>query len=112
MHFSIETFKTTGRMRDVSSDGVGVIVDGESEKRLARVVQVSVTFLLPGQGRPLTFEAWICKRFRLDDENAVCYGLSWDPAGSSDFASQQQRVTDYVMTRQRELLQSRVEISA
>ena len=104
------TFQATGRMLDISADGMAVALDGESDKSLSGVLEVSVEFLLPGQQRPVTFQAWIRKRSSLDDQDVICYGLSWDPTGSSDFHAQQDRVSDYVVARQRELLQSRVEL--
>ena len=106
VHMTSETYQPTGRLRDLSADGVGIIVDGESERRLARVVDVGITFALPGHARPVSFQASIRKRFRLDGTDGVCYGLSWDPE-VSDFSTHQQRVIDYVMVRQRELLQTR-----
>ena len=106
VHMTSETYQTTGRLRDLSADGVGIIVDGESERRLARVVDVGITFALPGHARPVSFQASIRKRFRLDGTDGVCYGFSWDPE-VSDFSTHQQRVIDYVMVRQRELLQTR-----
>lgn len=102
-------FHTIGRLSDVSVDGVGFLIDGEGEKRLARVAQVTVEFTLPGQNRPVTFQALIRNRYRFDDEGTVCIGLSFDPEVSFDFVSQQRNVTGYIMARQRELLQSRVE---
>ena len=94
-------------MRDIAADGMRVALDGDSDKSLSDVLEVSVGFLLPGQQRPVTFQAWIRKRVSLDDQDVTCYGLAWDPTGSSDFAVQQNRVIDYVMARQREMLQAR-----
>ena len=102
------TFQATGRMRDISADGMGVALDGDSDKSLSDVLEVSVEFLLPGQQRPVALQAWIRKRVSLDDQDVTCYGLAWDPTGSSDFAVQRDQVTDYVMARQREMLQARV----
>ena len=98
-------FQTTGRMRDVSVDGVGVVIDFESERTLSRVLQVGVEFTLPDGGRPMRLEASIRNRSRLDDGHGVYIGLCFDPQTSSaDFVCQR-KLTEFVMARQRELLQ-------
>ena len=62
VHLSCEALQVTGRLRNLSADGVGVLVDFAAEQKLARFVAMRVTFRLPGQERPLTFEAEIRKR--------------------------------------------------
>ena len=108
VHLSCEALQVTGTLRDLSAGGVGVLLDYAAERKLARLVAVRVTFRLPGQERPLTFEAEIRKRVTVDAE-AVSYGLARTPEDTPDFSRHQDRVTDYVMARQRELLQSRAQ---
>ena len=110
VQLSCEAVQATGRLRDLSADGVGVMVDFAAEQSLARFFEVRVAFRLPGQERPVTFEAEIRKRLTLcDDAQAVCIGLAWNPERSPDFSRHQDRVTDYIMARQREILQTRAQ---
>ena len=103
-----QKFQTTGRMRDVSADGVGIVIDPESEQALSRVVQVGLKFTLPGYDRPLALQACIRNRSKLDDEKGVYLGLLFDSEDCSDFVCQQQRIADYVVGLQRDLLQELV----
>lgn len=102
-------YLATGHMRDVSADGLAVVIDLEAERILSNVVHVNVQFQLPGQDRPVAFQAEIRNRYELVGDETVCVGLRFDPEASSNFASQQRSVTDYVMVRQRELRESLVE---
>ena len=104
----IEELEVVARLRDISSDGVGLLMDAESEARLSRVVNVIVKLQLPPDSRTLTFRASIRNRTRQDAEGAVHYGLRLEPSGTTDFSEQQTHVVNYVMDRKRELLHSRV----
>lgn len=57
----------------------------------------------------MTLEAWIRNRARLGDDKAECLGLWFDPEASTDFVSQQRRIIDYVVLRQREVREALVE---
>ena len=98
-----QSFRTTGRMRNVSANGIAVIIDYDSEKALSRVTEVDLEFRLPGRDRPLALQASIRNR-RKDDDEAVCIGLCFEAKGSQDFDAQRQTVTDYVVARQSQLL--------
>lgn len=95
-----------GRLRDISVDGLGVVVDEGAGKELAPGLEVSAEFTLPGQDRPVICEALIRNRTALK-KGAVLIGLRVNQKGSLDFVSR--HVTEYVMTCQRERLQGRVE---
>ena len=100
-------FQASGRMRDISFDGLGVVTDGGTGNRLVPGLEVGVEFTLPGQERPLVCDALICNRRALN-KGALLIGLRLEWKGSSEAASRRRNVTDYVMTRQRELLRARV----
>ena len=100
--------RASGRIHDLSVDGLGVVVDDGAGIQLTPGLDVTAEFTLPGQDRPLTCEALICNRRTLR-RGAVLIGARFDRERSSDVASQVRSVTDYVMTRQREWLQARVE---
>ena len=100
-------FHVSGRMRDISVDGLGVVTDASAGKRLAPGLEVSAEFRLPGQDRPLVCDALIHNRRTLNRE-AVLVGLRFGRGGSSDAVSQLRNLTDYVMNRQREWLRTRV----
>ena len=98
---------TSGRMRDVSVDGFSVLLDDGAAKQLSPGVHVSAEFTLPGHDGPVTFHASIRSRSTL--AGSVLIGLRFDRDPSSAFVSQRRTVIDYVMTRQRDWLQARVE---
>ncbi len=101
-------FQASGRLRDISVDGLGVVVDTVSGQHLAPGLDVSAEFTLPGQEQTLRFEALICNRRTLK-QGAVLIGLRIDRKASADCVVQIRNVTEFVMTRQREWLQARVE---
>ena len=101
-------FHASGHMRDISFDGLGAVIDAGTGNRLTPGLEACVEFTLPGQDRLLTCEAVIRNRRALS-KGALLIGLRLDWRGSSDTASRRRHVTDYVMTRQRELLRARVE---
>ena len=101
--------RTTGRMRDVSANGIAVVLDPPVEKALSCVLEADVTFMLPGQDQASRFRGWIRNRHQLDDEDSVCIGLCFDPKSSPDFVSQQRDIHNYVVARHATLLlQNRV----
>ena len=102
-------FTTTGQIRDISADGVGIVIDRRSEKALSRVREVRVEFKLPSADQqPTVLRASIRHRSRLHGDDAVYVGLLFDPDTSSDFSSQQQKIIEYVTALQGDLLQQLV----
>ena len=104
----VEELEIVARLRDISSEGVGLLIDAESEAGLSRVVNVILKLQLHPDGRILTFRASIRNRTRQEAESAVHYGLRLEPSGTTGFSEQQTHVVNYVMDRKRDLLQSRV----
>ncbi len=98
-----------GQLLNVSAAGVAVLVDPQVEAQLSQVVSVSVAFQLPGDDEALVFRAVIRNRAQMKGRDGIYYGLELDRTSSSDFIAQQQHIVDYVMRRQREPLQARVE---
>ncbi len=88
--------ETIGRMRDISAEGAGVVVDRAYEETLSNVVQVGLEFTLPGSDCPIVLRAFIRSRFQLEDAVSGYVGLSFNPEGSPDFIAEQQRITEYI----------------
>ena len=103
----VDELEITGRLRDISTDGVGVLMDATAEDQLSHVLDVNLVLHLPDGGAPLRVKASIRNRTRTDKKNRICYGLRFDPASSSSPSEDHQRLVAYVMLRQRELLQAR-----
>jgi c-di-GMP-binding flagellar brake protein YcgR len=101
-------FVTTGHLRDISADGIGVVIEGQAERALAHVVQTAIEFTLPGDVRPLSLRATIRHRSQLNADGAVYIGLLFDPETSPNFVSQRRHITEYVTTLQGDLLQQLV----
>ena len=104
----VEELECVARLRDISAEGVGLVVDAESDARLSRVANVILKLQLPPDGRILTFRASIRNRTSQEAESAVHYGLRLEPSGTTDFSEQQTHVVNYVTDRKRESLQSLV----
>ena len=98
----------TGHLRDISADGMGVVIDGQDERALAHIVQVGIEVTLPGDVHPLSLRATIRHRSQLTADGAVYIGLLFDPETSHNFVSQRQHITEYVTTLQGDLLQQLV----
>ena len=103
---SMLDLRVSGHLRDISVDGLGVVVDEGAGKELVPGLNVSAEFTLPGQDRPLMCEALIRNRSSLKN-GAVLTGLRVNRKGSLNFVSL--NVTEYVMIRQRASLQARAE---
>lgn len=104
----VEELEIVARLQDISSAGVGLLMDAESEARLSRVENVILKLQLPPDGRILTFRASIRNRTRQEAEGAVHYGLRLESSGTPRFSEQQTDVVNYVMDRKRDLLLSGV----
>ena len=103
------SFVTTGTLRDISADGVGVVIDRQAERTLSRVVQVDIEFTLPGDVESISLRATIRHRSELNVDGAVYIGLLFDPEMSQNFVAQQGRLAEYVTSLQGDLLQRLVE---
>jgi len=98
----------SGSVRDISADGLGILIDTDAGTCLAPGLEVSAEFTLPRQDRALICQALICNRRTLQNEtSAIGACFQWQRSSAS--ASQRRDVTNYVMARQREYLKARVE---
>ncbi len=59
---------------------------------------------MPGSGPPVTLTGRI--RYRRLAGAEIRYGIAFDPERSQDFTRAQDRITTYVMERQRDLLRT------
>jgi c-di-GMP-binding flagellar brake protein YcgR len=96
--------RAEGRLADVSAIGVGVSLDPDAESALANIDRVVVSLALPGAGPPVTLAGRI--RYRRLAGAEIRYGIAFDPGQSQDFTREQDRITRYVMERQRDLLRT------
>ena len=109
LHLVSPPLQASGQMRDLSVAGFGVAMDSDPGPRLVPGVWLTAEFTLPGQELLLRLQASI-RSLRSTKKGVVVIGLRFEEEGSSDFTAQLRSVTNYVMNRQREWLQSRVEI--
>ena len=98
-----QDIRTTGRMRNVSTSGIAVVIDAEIERVFARIVDVDVEFRLPGNNQALVFCSAIRHRHQQEDIDGVCLGLSFDAGKSPAFAAQQRVIADYILSREADL---------
>ena len=60
----VDELEITGRLRDISTDGVGVLMDATAEDQLSHVLDVNLVLHLPDGGAPLRVKASIRNRTR------------------------------------------------
>ena len=89
-------------LQDLSLAGLGVIVAPETELAVANTRVIEIDFGPPAFAEPFTMPAKI--RHRVSVVAGVRYGLELVQDHSSQFVENQKRLTEYVMSRQRDML--------
>ncbi len=93
------------QLLDLSLTGLSTVVDPETEVGLASVNEVVIQFDACFFDEPLSYTAEVCYRSAM--KSGVRYGLQFANQDSLDYKRFQQVLTQYVMRRQREILQGR-----
>ncbi|MDX1489336.1 MAG: PilZ domain-containing protein, partial [Acidiferrobacterales bacterium] len=88
----------TGRLKDISTGGVGVFLGRKAENVLADTELVEISFELPPSSEPLTLMGWI--RHRRLKGNRMSYGIEFDTELSKNFAPQLDRINHYIVRHQ------------
>lgn len=88
----------TGRLKDISTGGVGVFLGRKAENVLADTELVEISFELPPSSEPLTLMGWI--RHRRLKGNRMSYGIEFDTELSKNFAPQLDRIIHYIVRHQ------------
>ncbi|MFT5052660.1 MAG: c-di-GMP-binding flagellar brake protein YcgR, partial [Chlamydiales bacterium] len=98
------TLKTTSRAElcDISSTGAWLIVDADDESTLLRSGSLRLSFRLPGQAQLLDVYANV--RTRALRGSAIHYGVEFDVERTQRAALQAERISQYVLARQLEML--------
>ena len=94
-----QDIRATGQMRNVSPNGMAVVMNAQDERSLARVVDVDLQFRLPGSDQRFVLRSAIRHRNEDIDGDGIRIGLSFDPRTPA-FNVQQQDIADYVVNRQ------------
>ncbi len=90
----------TGYLKDISTGGIGVVLDPKAENVFAATELVETCFAVPPSCEPLTLLGWI--RHRRPDGDRVCYGIEFDTELSDNFTSQLDQIIQYIVRRQEE----------
>ena len=91
------------RLANLSATGAGLRLEPETESTLAKTSTVRISLCLPDCGEPVNMTGNIRHRRLFGAE--IHYGIEFDPDLSENFARQQRAIINYVMQRQREMLQ-------
>lgn len=103
-----QDIRTTGQMRNVSTSGIAVVIDGQAERAFARIIDVDLKFRLPGSNQALVLCSAIRHRCQQEDDDGVCLGLTFDADKSSAWDVQQRAIADYILTRQAQLMRAQM----
>lgn len=95
--------EASGRLVDLSEHGMCVRLDRDDEPLLGDAWHVRTSFALPGDPSPIRLSGLVRHRSRVGAH--VHYGLLFDPFETDGFAREQARVTRYMETLQRAMLQ-------
>lgn len=88
----------TGRLKDISTGGVGVFLGRKAENVLAGTELVEISLELPPNSEALTLMGWI--RHRRLKGNRMSYGIEFDTELSDNFAPQLDRIIQYIVRHQ------------
>jgi hypothetical protein len=97
--------EATGRLTDISTTGIGVVLEPHVEVAFAAVELVEASFCLPPHPTRIELAARI--RFRRLEKEALCYGLRFDAEHSRRFKQQRTEIEAYIARRKREWQQER-----
>jgi hypothetical protein len=89
-----------GRAMDLSATGMALVVTGDMDLTSGQTLELR--FSVPWDPKPLYFVGRVCYCGMRDGE--MRYGVDFVPHQTPDFEDIQDRLVDYVMTRQREIL--------
>lgn len=91
---SSESFETTGYLKDISTGGVGVLVNSRTESVFAATDLIEISFQLPPSSKTVQLTGWI--RHRQLQGRRVSYGLEFDTERSENFALQLDEIAKYI----------------
>ena len=87
---------------NLSASGVAVLVDQAKADKFQEAGTLVATLVLPGSPRKLAFTAQV--RRAIPTEDGILIGLDFDPDRTDNFDDISDRIVDYIMRRQREVL--------
>jgi hypothetical protein len=94
-----------GQAMDLSATGMALVVEGDMDLTSGQTLEL--TFSVRWDPKPLTFVGRVCYCGMRDGE--MRYGIDFVAHQTPDFEDVQDRLVDYVMTRQREILRRAIQ---
>jgi len=95
-----EGVQFTGKAMDLSATGLALIIEGDMDLTSGQTLQLR--FSVAWDPKPLSFAARVCYCGVRDGQ--MRYGIDFVGYQTDNFEEVQDRLVDYVMTRQREIL--------
>jgi DNA-binding response OmpR family regulator len=93
-----ESHALIGRLLDVSTGGVRLLLKSDAERLLCRIDAIEVRFRLPGNDAELVFAASIRHRIAAADDGAI-YGVRFDAAHAPNYVEQVAQLNEFVVAR-------------
>ena len=98
----------TGIAMDLSATGMALVVNGDIDLTSGQTLELG--FSVQWDPKPLLFSGNVCYCGMRDGR--MRYGVDFDAHRTVDFENVQDRLVDYVMTRQREILRRANQVDA
>lgn len=96
------SFRHATTAADVSATGTAFLFGPAEAKDVDASESLQLSLALPGAARPAVLAARVC--FRSESEGRVRFGVDFDRSASDDYDGQVERIVDYIMRRQRQML--------
>ena len=90
---------------EVAAGGLTIELQAGAETRLATLSKMNLALTIPGQESALILEVWLRHRFLFG--RSVRYGLQYVLSESKEYEAAIEAIVDYVLKRQREILNVR-----
>lgn len=95
-----DDISVTGDLKDISTGGIGVLLDLKAESVFVATELVEICFAVPPSCEPLTLLGWI--RHRRPEGNHISYGIEFAAELSDNFTPQLDQIIQYIVRRQEE----------
>ncbi|MFO1010783.1 MAG: PilZ domain-containing protein [Planctomycetota bacterium] len=94
---------TSSVLNDVSLTGLSISLGSQGETLLHDKERLLLSFKLPGQDKPIELVGIV--RYRRMAGTMIRYGIEYDPKGTRDYSSQEERLASYMVKRKIESVQ-------
>ncbi|MBK7875418.1 MAG: PilZ domain-containing protein [Planctomycetes bacterium] len=94
---------TSSVLNDISLTGLSISLGSQGETMLHDKERLLISFKLPNQDKPIEVIGIV--RYRRMAGTMIRYGIEYDPKGTRDYGSQEERIAAYMVKRKIETVQ-------